>query len=92
MEKLKYLAQQYSKLKEKLIQTRIDYFADLVIFDPLKIQAHAPFDKPHQYSTGVYHVFVNGEQVLNDGEHTGALPGIVVRGPGWNGWNTDTEN
>lgn len=69
-----------------------DYFADLVIFDPLKIQDHATFDKPHQYSTGVYHVFVNGEQVLNDGEHTGALPGRVVRGPGWNGWNTDTEN
>ena len=39
--------------------------------------------KPHQYSTGMVHVWVNGEQVLEDGEHTGALPGRVVHGPGW---------
>jgi N-acyl-D-amino-acid deacylase len=59
------------------------YYADVVIFDPAKIQDHATFDKPHQYSTGVRDVFVNGTQVLKDGEHTGAKPGQVVRGPGW---------
>jgi N-acyl-D-amino-acid deacylase len=59
------------------------YFADVVIFDPVKIQDHATFDEPHQYATGVAHVFVNGTQVLKNGEHTGAKPGRVVRGPGW---------
>ena len=59
------------------------YFADVVVFDPQKIQDHATFDNPHQYATGVVHVFVNGQQVLKDGEHTGATPGRVVRGPGW---------
>ena len=59
------------------------YFADLAIFDPAKVQDHATFEKPHQYSTGMVHVFVNGVQVLKDGEHTGAKPGRVVRGPGW---------
>ena len=57
-----------------------------MIFDPKTISDHATFDKPHQYSTGVVHVFVNGVQVLRDGEHTGAKPGQVVRGPGWTGW------
>ncbi len=59
-----------------------DYFADIVIFDPDKISDHATFENPHQYSTGVVHVLVNGTQVLKDGEHTGALPGQVVHGPG----------
>ena len=59
------------------------YYADLAIFDPAKIQDHATFENPHQYSTGMVHVFVNGTQVLADGEHTGAKPGKVVRGPGW---------
>ena len=62
------------------------YFADVVIFDPEKIQDHATFEKPHLYSTGMQHVFVNGRQVLKNGEHTGATPGQVVRGPGWTGW------
>ncbi len=62
------------------------YFADVAIFDPAKIQDHATFDKPHQYATGVRHVFVNGIQVLKNGEHTGAKAGRVVRGPGWKGW------
>jgi N-acyl-D-amino-acid deacylase len=59
-------------------------YADIVIFDPARVQDHATFEQPHQYSTGISHVFVNGTQVLKDGEHTGAKPGQVVRGPGWN--------
>jgi N-acyl-D-amino-acid deacylase len=59
------------------------YYADLAIFDPEKIQDHATFREPQQYATGMIHVFVNGTQVLKDGEHTGELPGQVVRGPGW---------
>ncbi|MEO8634727.1 MAG: D-aminoacylase [Gemmatimonadales bacterium] len=61
---------------------RPGYFADVVVFDPATIQDHATFEKPHQYATGVRDVFVNGTQVLKDGEHTGATPGRVVRGPG----------
>jgi N-acyl-D-amino-acid deacylase len=61
-------------------------YADIVVFDPKTIADHATFEKPHEYSTGVVHVFVNGVQVLRDGEHTGATPGQVVRGPGWTGW------
>lgn len=57
--------------------------ADVVVFDPDTIQDHATFDNPHQYATGMVHVFVNGTHVLKDGEHTGAKPGRVVRGPGW---------
>ena len=59
------------------------YFADLAIFNPETIQDHATFAEPHQLSTGMIHVFVNGEQVLKDGVHTGATPGRVVRGPGY---------
>jgi N-acyl-D-amino-acid deacylase len=61
------------------------YFADVVVFDPEKIKDHATFEEPHQYATGMVHVFVNGVQVLKDGDHTGATPGRVVRGPGWKG-------
>jgi N-acyl-D-amino-acid deacylase len=61
------------------------YFADVVVFDPAKIQDHATFENPFQYSTGMVHVFVNGTQVIRDGEHTHAKPGKVVRGPGWKG-------
>jgi N-acyl-D-amino-acid deacylase len=60
-------------------------YADIVIFDPAKISDHATFENPHAFATGVVHVFVNGVQVLKDGEHTGAKPGQVVRGPGWTG-------
>jgi N-acyl-D-amino-acid deacylase len=62
---------------------RPGYFADVVVFDPATIQDHATFEQPHQYATGVRDVFVNGVHVLKDGEHTGAKPGQVVRGPGW---------
>jgi N-acyl-D-amino-acid deacylase len=66
-------------------QLKEGYYADVVVFDPATIQDHATFVEPHQYATGVLHVFVNGVQVLRDGEHTGATPGRVVRGPGWTG-------
>jgi N-acyl-D-amino-acid deacylase len=59
------------------------YYADIVVFDPATVSDHATYEKPQQYATGVIHVFVNGIQVLKDGEHTGAKPGQVVRGPGW---------
>jgi N-acyl-D-amino-acid deacylase len=59
------------------------YFADVVAFDPATIRDHATFARPQQFATGMRHVFVNGGHVLRDGEHTGATPGRVVRGPGW---------
>ncbi|MEQ8764940.1 MAG: amidohydrolase family protein, partial [Planctomycetota bacterium] len=65
------------------------YFADVVVFDPETIQDHATFDAPHQLATGVGEVLVNGTLVLDAGEHTGAMPGRVVRGPGWTGWTSD---
>lgn len=57
-------------------------YADVVVFDPRTIKDHATYADPHRYSTGVAHVLVNGEQVIRDGEHTGAKPGRVVRGRG----------
>ncbi|HSR42765.1 MAG TPA: D-aminoacylase [Longimicrobiales bacterium] len=63
------------------------FMADVVVFDPETVVDHATFEDPHQLATGVLHVFVNGRQVLRDGEHTGATPGRVVRGPGWEGWD-----
>lgn len=57
--------------------------ADVVLFDPATVRDLSTYADPHTYSTGVIHVFVNGVQVLQDGEHTGATPGRVVRGPGW---------
>ncbi|HKP37597.1 MAG TPA: amidohydrolase family protein, partial [Pyrinomonadaceae bacterium] len=61
---------------------RKDYFADVVIFDPKTIADKATYDNPHQYAVGMKHVFVNGVQVLKDGEPTGATPGRAVWGPG----------
>ncbi|MCU1291802.1 MAG: N-acyl-D-amino-acid deacylase, partial [Bryobacterales bacterium] len=69
-------------------QLQPGYFADVVIFDPARVKDVATYDNPHQYSSGVVDVFVNGTQVLRDGVHTGAKPGRVVRGPGWTGWKT----
>ena len=57
-------------------------FADVVVFDPATITDRATFEKPQQYSVGMRHVFVNGTQVLRDGEPTGATPGRALRGPG----------
>ena len=58
-------------------------FADILIFDPAKIKDNSTFENPHQYSTGMIDVFVNGVQVLKDGEHTGAKPGRFIKGPGY---------
>jgi dihydroorotase/N-acyl-D-amino-acid deacylase len=57
--------------------------ADIAVFDPKTIIDHATYEQPHQLSTGVRFVFVNGVAVVRDGKHTGALPGNIVRGPGW---------
>jgi N-acyl-D-amino-acid deacylase len=90
-EKLFTLAEAVRKLAALPAQTlkldrrgmlREGYFADVVVFDPAKIQDHATFEKPHQYATGMVHVFVNGGHVLKDGEHTGAKSGRFLRGPG----------
>src|SRR5205823_5403940 len=58
------------------------YFADIVLFDPKTIADRATFENPHRYAVGMKHVFVNGVQVLKDGEHTGAKPGRALWGPG----------
>jgi N-acyl-D-amino-acid deacylase len=70
---------------------KLGYAADIVVFDPETIIDNATFAKPHQLASGVEHVWVNGQQVLKNGQHTGALPGQVVRGPGWTGWE-DAEH
>jgi N-acyl-D-amino-acid deacylase len=62
---------------------KVGYYADLALFNPNTIQDLATFEKPKQYALGMVHVFVNGVQVLNNGEHTSAKPGRVVRGPGY---------
>ena len=60
---------------------QVGAYADITVFDPSEIQDHATFEKPHQLATGMSHVFVNGVQVLDNGIHTGALPGrAVLRG------------
>jgi N-acyl-D-amino-acid deacylase len=57
-------------------------YADVIVFDPTTIADRATFEKPHQYAVGMKHVFVNGVQVLKDGEHTGTTPGRALWGPG----------
>jgi len=61
----------------------VGYYADLAIFNPSTIKDHATFEDPKQYADGMIHVFVNGVAVLMNGEHTGATPGRIVRGPGY---------
>jgi N-acyl-D-amino-acid deacylase len=87
--KLAALPAQNLKLRRRGF-LRPGYHADVVVFDALSIADHATFEDPHQYATGMMHVFVNGTQVLRDGEPTGATPGRVVRGPGWTGRGAGT--
>ncbi|MFT3683096.1 MAG: D-aminoacylase [Ferruginibacter sp.] len=68
---------------QKRGEIKVGNYADIIIFDPAKVQDHATFEKPHQYATGMIDVFVNGVQVLNNGEHTNAKPGRFVKGPGY---------
>ena len=62
------------------------FYADVVVFDPESVADHATYEEPHQVSSGIEHVLVSGVAVVSDGDHTGALPGRPVRGPGWTGW------
>lgn len=62
-------------------QVRPGFYADLVVFDPVSVVDRATFEEPHQFPSGIRHVWVNGKQVLRNGEHTGALPGRIVSGP-----------
>lgn len=82
--KLTSLSAEKLKIKKRG-KLAVGYYADIVIFDPDKIIDHATFENPHQYATGVSAVFVNGIQVLKDGEHTGATPGRFIKGPGFRG-------
>jgi N-acyl-D-amino-acid deacylase len=68
---------------QKRGELKVGNYADMVIFDPATVKDNATFAKPHQYASGMIHVFVNGVQVLKDGEHTHAKPGRFVKGPGW---------
>ena len=80
--KLANLPSKHLKLKKRG-ELKVGNYADIVIFDPAKVKDNATFDKPHQYSEGMIDVFVNGVQVLKDGEHTDAKPGRFVKGPGF---------
>lgn len=80
--RLAYLPAQIHHLRDRGL-LRAGYFADIAVFDSARIANHATYDNPHQYATGMRYVLVNGVMVLRDGEHTGARPGRIVRGPGW---------
>ncbi|RYU96284.1 N-acyl-D-amino-acid deacylase family protein [Emticicia agri] len=68
---------------QKRGRLKVGYYADILAFDLAKMKDNATFEKPHQLSEGMVHVFVNGQQVLKDGEHTGVKSGRFVKGPGW---------
>jgi N-acyl-D-aspartate/D-glutamate deacylase len=80
--KLSFLPATNLKLKKRGLLAS-GYYADVVVFDPNTVTDNATFAEPHQYATGVNDVWVNGMRVLNNGEHTGAHAGRVVRGPGY---------
>jgi N-acyl-D-amino-acid deacylase len=80
--KLSNLPAKNLKIKKRG-ELKVGNYADIVIFDPVKVKDNATFEKPHQYAEGMIHVFVNGVQVLKEGEHTGAKPGRFVKGPGY---------
>ena len=58
-------------------------YADVVVFDPQRIQENSTYEKPLQLSTGMHVVLINGVEVVRDGRHTGAKPGRIVRGSAW---------
>src|SRR6186997_122040 len=68
---------------QKRGELKVGNYADIVLFDPNAVRDNATFAKPHQYASGMIHVFVNGVQVLKDGEHTDSKPGRFVKGPGY---------
>jgi len=68
---------------QKRGELKVGNYADIVIFDPAKVQDHATYDKPHQYATGVSDVFVNGMLVLKNDEPTGSFSGRFLKGPGY---------
>ncbi len=80
--KLANLPAKHLKL-QKRGELKVGNYADIVIFDPAKVQDHATYDKPHQYATGVSDVFVNGVMVLKNDEPTGSFPGRFIKGPGY---------
>jgi dihydroorotase/N-acyl-D-amino-acid deacylase len=80
--KMSSLAAEHVTLRDRGL-LRPGFYADVVIFDPDLVSDRATFDEPRRYSTGVEYVLVNGEVVLDQGRMTGALPGRVLRGPGW---------
>ena len=88
--KLTWLSAQKLKIKERG-KLAPGYYADVVVFDPKTIKDKATFEHPHQYAEGVVDVFVNGTQVLAQGEHTGAMPGMFVKGPGYVRDSTQTQ-
>ena len=62
---------------------REGYYADIAVFDPERVKDMSTFEKPHQYAVGVQFVLVNGQLVVENGKHTGARPGKILRGPGY---------
>lgn len=86
--KLTQLSAQKLKIEDRGLLAP-GYYADVVVFDPETIADKATFEEPHQYAVGVEHVFVNGMQVLSQGEHIGATPGMFVKGPGYQATTTD---
>ena len=80
--KLSKLPATHLKL-QKRGELKVGNYADIVIFNPATVQDHATYEKPHQYSTGVTDVFVNGIQVLKNNEHTGSMPGRFLKGAGY---------
>jgi N-acyl-D-amino-acid deacylase len=64
-------------------ELKVGNYADVVVFDPATVMDHATFAKPHQYATGIMYVFVNGGEVIKNGEHTNAHPGRFIKGPGY---------
>ncbi|MEK7264552.1 MAG: D-aminoacylase [Pseudomonadota bacterium] len=83
--RLTSLPAEHLRLRERG-ELKAGNYADVVVFDPATIQDHATFDKPHQLSTGVIDVFVNGVLTVENESHTGAKAGRALHGPGWTGW------